>query len=312
MDIEPNYDLADSDKLVGSTFADKYELDSVIRNGSNYRIYEAKRSGGSKPIAIKLLHRDQVAEAVNTSSRFMQEVNVTKSLSHPGIVTVIDFGASRDGHIYLALELLAGKTLKEQLAESGPLSAKTAANVFRRLCKALAHCHSKGVFHLGLSPTDIILLPAQTGTSEFTAKIIDFGNAVVLKEGDRPVSVPANSGCPLYMSPEQRAGKIVDARSDIYSLGAVMYEALSGRPPFTGKDIEEINRAAMFKPPPPLSEENRDSSIPAYVEAAVFKAMAKNPSDRFENMLDMSNALSEKENSQSNGILSQIGKLFKR
>src|SRR6516162_6759383 len=164
------------DELIGTVLSNVYEIHSTIAKGSTSKIYKARNKFVEKYVAVKLLNAE-LAKSPMALKRFQFEAQVTCSIAHPGIVATHDFGFTESGRPYLILELLDGKTLSKQLADSGPMPAQTARDLFQQLCNTLQHCHSKGVIHRGLNPGDIILLSANGNKSKFSSKIIDFGIA---------------------------------------------------------------------------------------------------------------------------------------
>jgi serine/threonine protein kinase/tetratricopeptide (TPR) repeat protein len=287
---------AKNDPGVGSIIEEKYEILEVLGGGGMGVVYKAKHLLMHRTVAIKMLLPEVVASDI-ALARFQQEAQAASSLSHPNILAVFDFGQTADGKPYLVMDFLEGKSLSEILEEDGYLPLPRAVPIFVQICAGLAHAHQKGVIHRDLKPANIMLVDFE-GTGDFV-KIVDFGIAKLLprQDGDgTPMELTHTGqifGSPLYMSPEQCRGTALDARSDIYSLGCVMYRIVAGESPFMGQDALE----AMFKQvndnPRPFSTCCPEMEVPESFEAIVMKMLQKDPADRFQSMLQVRKALEE-------------------
>ena len=301
MSTEPS-----ADALIGTVLNDRFEIASLLGSGSNCHVYKATDKTDGKPVALKVL-REELVPISSCVQRLEHEAKVLSFLTHSGICSVSDFGYAGE-RPYLVMELIDGQTLAKLLQDNGPMSAATAVGVFHLVCSALQHCHQFGVVHRGLNPSEIML-----SSEDSTPKVIDFGIARSRPAGgedDLIAQLDAADkvvGSRLYMSPEQRQGKTADARSDVYALGCVMYEALMGRPPFEAITDIELNFKHADQEPPPLTAA---WSVPGSLAAVVQKAMAKEPQKRYQTMGEMAQALAGRSTKQVK-MLDKIEKLLK-
>jgi serine/threonine protein kinase len=276
--------------LIGSIFASRYEILSILGEGGMGVVYLAKHQLMDRLVAIKMLHGHLVSDHTSLK-RFQQEARTASLLAHPKIVTVHDFGVTDDGRPYLILDYLKGRGLRELIDEEGPLSAERAVKIFSQVCDGLSHAHSKGVIHRDLKPSNIMLIDGE----DDGVKLLDFGIAKLLPQsGLQSQSLTASGevfGTPLYMAPEQILGFPTDARSDLYSVGCVMYEVLCGKPPFAGHSLFETMQKHISEPIHPFSRYKSDLAVPAKLQSIIFKAMSKEPNDRQQTMLDLKQEL---------------------
>lgn len=256
---------AKEEPIVGTKIADKYEVLEVLGGGGMGVVYKAKHLLMHRTVAIKMLLPEVVASET-ALARFQQEAQAASSLSHPNILTVFDFGQTTDGKPYLVMDFLEGKSLAEILQDEDYLPVERAVPIFIQISAGLAHAHGKGVIHRDLKPANIMLVNFE-GTGDFV-KIVDFGIAKMLPrpgEDGQPVELTHTGqifGSPLYMSPEQCRGTGLDARSDIYSLGCVLYRVMSGESPFLGQDALEAMFKQVNENPRPFSECCPEMEIP--------------------------------------------------
>jgi serine/threonine protein kinase/tetratricopeptide (TPR) repeat protein len=281
--------------MVGKIIGEKYEVLETIGGGGMGMIYKAKHILMKRIVAIKMMHPQYVSSASNLK-RFQQEAQAASALSHPNILAVFDFGLTPAGAPYLVMDFLEGTNLAEVLDEVGLLPASRATNIFAQACAGLAHAHSKGVIHRDLKPGNIMLV--EFDQRKDFVKIVDFGIAKVLPTGDESESNHLTQtgevfGSPLYMSPEQCRGRNLDTRSDIYSLGCVMYRTLTGSSPFFGQDPMECMYKQVNEAPNKFFDANPDSKVPEALESIVFKCLAKEPGDRYQTMQELKDALLE-------------------
>jgi serine/threonine protein kinase/uncharacterized protein HemY len=279
----------------GSIIAEKYEIIEVLGTGGMGKVYKAKHLLMNRIVAIKTLLPQAVSNSV-ALKRFQQEAQAASALNHPNILTVYDFGITPDGLPYLVMDFLEGTTLGDAVLDVGPLPVRRALPIFLQVCDGLSHAHENGVIHRDLKPTNIMLID-YGGNPDFV-KIVDFGIAKVVPKNS---SEDSNSeqltqtgeifGSPLYMSPEQCQGKSLDARSDIYSFGCVMFRTLCGKPPFTGENRLEAMFKQMKEEAPRLSELSPDLTISIELEAIVLKCLAKDPDERYLSMTELAVAL---------------------
>lgn len=255
-------------------------------------IYKAHHTMLKKDVAIKILH--QVNEM--TVQRFQREAQAAYNLHHENVVAVHEFGVTEDGQPYMVMEFINGKTLAAVIEERGALPLDLCVNIFRQVCNGVAHAHSKGVLHRDLKPSNVMLTEPDSWNPQ--VRIVDFGIAKVLDDSDGETTAGHKLtrtgdfvGSPLYMSPEQCLGKNVDLRSDIYSIGCIMYEALTGVPPFSGGTPMEIMLCQMNDKAPTLKENAGGNSYPPWIERLVARALTKDPEQRFQTIDEMKNAL---------------------
>ena len=279
--------------MVGKVIGDKYEILEVVGGGGMGLIYKARHTLMKRIVAVKMMHAQYVSSSGNLM-RFQLEAQAASALSHPNILTVYDFGLTPEGSPYLVMDFLEGTNLAEVLDEQGFLPPLRAAHIFAQAADALGHAHSKGVIHRDLKPGNIMLV-ANEKDADFV-KIVDFGIAkLLLPQGESANLTKTGEvfGSPLYMSPEQCRGISADNRSDIYSLGCVMFRALSGSSPFVGQDPMQCMYKHVNELPPPIFDINPDSEVPAGLEAIVLKCLAKEPEARFQTMFELKEALDQ-------------------
>ena len=265
-----------------SALADRYRVDRELGAGGMATVYLATDLRHERDVAIKVLHPD--LGAMLGADRFLTEIRVTAKLQHPHILPLLDSG-SAGGLLYYVMPLVTGETLRARLAREKLLPIADALRIAREVADALQHAHSLGIIHRDIKPENILL---QGGY----AVVADFGIALALEHagGERMTQTGLSLGTPQYMSPEQAMGeRSIDARSDIYALGAVTYEMLSGDPPFDGNTVQSIIAKVLTERPTALRAIRDTVSAP--VEFAVFKALAKLPADRFASARDFASAL---------------------
>src|SRR2546421_5281052 len=281
-----------SDPLLGQTLAGKYRVEKLIKRGGMGAIYQGKHVLIDKTVAIKVL-RPSLALDDDVVARFSREAKAASRISHPHAVSVTDFGESENGIVFLVMEYLDGRTLKEIIKSEGPMALDRVVEIVRQVAGALDAAHEQGVVHRDLKSDNIML--SQTNGSDW-AKVLDFGIAKIQQpEGRHDVDITAANlvvGTPQYMSPEQcsQSGPI-DARSDIYSFGIIVYEMLAGRVPFTGESPTVIMMKQVQDSPPSILEA-RPELAPG-VAQVISKALAKQPADRFQSAGELSAALTD-------------------
>ncbi len=261
---------------------DRYRLGRELGQGGMATVYLAHDLRHERDVALKVL-RPELA-AVLGGERFLAEIKITARLDHPHILTLIDSGAS-DGFLWYVLPFVRGESLRDRLDREQQLPLEDALGIARQVAGALDHAHRHGVIHRDIKPENILF-------HEGEAMLADFGIALAVKEagGNRLTETGLSLGTPQYMSPEQATGdRTLDARSDIYSLGAVLYEMLAGEPPVTGPTVQALIAKLLTERPTKLRVV-RDT-VPEAVEAAVAKALAKAPADRFPSVADFAAAL---------------------
>ena len=263
----------------GQTLKQRYQIQSTLGRGGMGVDYQAYDHVLQRTVAIKVLPPRPTVD-VEFVTRFQREVMASANLRHPNIMTVYDVG-QQDGEYFIIMEYLNGTTLKQWLAQHGPMPAAQASQVVDQIASALDYAHARGIIHRDVKPSNIML------DSYESAVLMDFG-LVRAGEGFGPTRSTV-VGTPEYMAPEQALGRPVDGRTDIYSLGVVIYEMLSGHVPFARSTPIAIAHAHVYDLPPPLREGRPD--LPKSVESVVFKALAKRAEDRYNRAGDLARDL---------------------
>ena len=281
------------DRLVGQVLAGKYRIEEKIDEGGMGCVYRATHVLMEKVVAVKVLHPALAADD-KIVARFTREAKAASRLSHPHAINVTDFGESENGVVYLVMEYLRGRTLKDVIRKEGPLPLARAVEIVRQVSGALEAAHAEGVVHRDLKSDNIML--DETASGGDWAKVLDFGIAKIQQSVDKtdPGLTAPNIiiGTPQYMSPEQCAqASDIDARSDIYSFGIILYEMFVGHVPFTGDSPTVIMMKHLQEPPPSVLEERRD--LPAEVGRVVARSLAKRPEDRFQTVGELHDALAQ-------------------
>lgn len=276
--------MADITHKVQEALGDRYRVQGHLGTGGMAEVFLAEDLRHDRMVAVKVV-RPELAEAVG-AERFVREVRITAGLTHPNIPPLLDSGEA-DGLLYYVMPHIEGATLSERLTTEGRMGVKDSLLLARELADALAYAHREGVVHRDVKPSNVFL-------EEGHALLGDFGVALVAEtaDTDRITSTEVLLGTVEYMSPEQCSGAhSVDARSDIYSLGCVMYEMLAGEPPFVGRSRVAVVARQIGETPPPLSVLRGD--IPNSVEQIVTRCLAKAPADRFATGQDLRDALDQ-------------------
>lgn len=269
----------------------QYSLVERLGRGGMGDVFLAEHEMLKRPCVIKLIRPDRVRDE-KTLARFQREVQATARLSHWNTVEILDYGRTEDGTLYYVMEYLPGMSVAELVRNHGPLPPERVVYLLLQVCDALREAHQAGLVHRDVKPENIVV--TQRGGVYDVAKILDFGlvEAITEKRGPHSTSEGGITGSPLFLSPEQAAGSALgEPRSDIYSLGAVAYYMLTGRPPFLRETLVEIVDAHMREEPVPLSQHN--PQVPRDLEHVIHKCLAKDPSHRFQDMSELLHALSQ-------------------
>jgi serine/threonine protein kinase len=275
------------DSLIGSVLAGKYRIDARLNEGGMGSVYQGTHMLMEKTVAIKVL-RPSLAADEKIVARFSREARAASRISHPNALSVTDFGEDDNGIVFLVMEFLSGKTLKQVIRDEGTLPLQRVVEITRQIGDALAAAHAQGVVHRDLKSDNIMLLDT-TSVGDY-AKVLDFGIAKINEPDgkfDGDLTAPnLVIGTPQYMSPEQCSQDAeIDARSDIYSLGVILYEMLVGHVPFSGESATIVMMKHLQEPVPSVLEERPD--VPPPVGRVVARAMAKVPGNRYQNVADL-------------------------
>lgn len=275
-------------QAASGTFAGRYEIVDKIGIGGMAAIYKVRDLVVGEELAIKII-RPEIAAHDISHKRFRQEARAARDLNHPNIVSVRNYDVSDDGVPFLIMDFIDGVDLGRVLKTSGTLNLPIFYPVFIQVSGALVHAHSRGVIHRDVKPGNILV--TTTGDGEVWVKLVDFGIAKLLYPTDEDDQTHVLTkqgqtvGSPSYMSPEQVQGKPVDARSDIYSLGCVMFEAISGRLPFKADSAVQLAMHHVYSQP--ISLRKLIKTCPANLDRIVAHCLAKRPEDRYQNMFDL-------------------------
>ncbi|HKQ06461.1 MAG TPA: protein kinase [Blastocatellia bacterium] len=278
-----------ADPLVGAIFTDKYEIEAKLGTGGMCDVYRARHIRIGKAVAIKIL-RPEFAADPKIAERFEGEARAASLVRHPNAINIMDYGVAGRTP-FLVMELVEGATVRELLKRHGAMSVERVAGIVSQACGALESAHSVGVIHRDIKPENIII-------SEYDGRdwveVVDFGIAKIQEDVSRRAALTGANliiGTPRYMSPEQAEEQTVDARSDIYSFGIVVYEMLAGTPPFSGATATRLLIAHVVEPPPPLLSQRPD--IQPAVAAVVMRALEKDPARRQQSAAEFAREFAE-------------------
>lgn len=277
-----------SDPYLGRVIADRYLVERLLGVGSMGLVYRCRHTVLDRTVALKIIRQD-LAQDEETVGRFVTEARAASAIGSSHIVEVLDFGKLPDGAAYIVLEYLEGLTLGEALDAPGGFSVGDALDVAIQITEALSAAHAIGVVHRDLKPDNVFLLQSERG---WFAKILDFGIAKVMHGGQKLTAVGSVIGTPHYMSPEQATGARTDSRTDIYSLGVMLYEMCCGRVPFDAENPLAVISMQVTDEPPPLRKRMPEGRIlPQGLDLVIHKCLSKDPEERFSTMQDVRAAL---------------------
>jgi len=292
----------DRDGVIGKMLLGKYQVIELLGSGGMSRVYKAQQNFTKKTVALKLLHRHLSSNPV-MMRRFQAEAQASHHLAHQHIITVYDFGSTEDNQPFIVMDYLEGRALSEIVRTWGQLSIERCLKITDQILDALEHAHESGVLHRDLKPSNIVLVPVGENTDY--VKLVDFGIAKILPKAGLEAQELTQSGdvfgSPLYMSPEQCLGNMTDARSDIYSVGCLLYECLTGKPPLVGNNTLETMHKQVSEMPAGLSNVKADVRLVKQLEDIIFKAMAKAPEQRFQSALEMRKAIEQTQSEWKEG-----------
>jgi tRNA A-37 threonylcarbamoyl transferase component Bud32 len=278
--------------LVGKVVAGRYKVLDKLGEGGMGIVYLAEHITIEKKVALKVLLQEYAAKA-DLKDRFLQEAKAAAKIGHENIVDITDFGTTPDGSVFFAMEYLDGVDLSLAIRKGGPMPWSRAKPILIQICRALGAAHSKGIIHRDMKPENIHLIERE-GRADF-AKVLDFGIAKMsMDQGEKRLTRTGMIfGTPEYMSPEQAQGNKPDHRVDIYAVGVIMYEMVTGAVPFKADTFMGILTKHIFEAPVPPNQTSDQVQIPGEVEAIILKALAKDRDDRFKSMTEMAASIAQ-------------------
>ena len=268
--------VQEPDGLIGEVLASRYRIEARVGDGALGTVYRARHVKVGRPFAVKVLRRSMLGDDT-IRRRFLREAELAGALHHPSIVGVVDIGETRRGLCYLVMEYASGDTLYDLIVQAAPMPAARVIAIVRQLCDGLAHAHDHGLIHRDFKPENVIVERDQLGRDR--VKIIDFGVAILRDEAvssgpERLTTAGLVLGTPHYMAPEQALGKPIDHRVDLFALGVMCFEMLTGRPPFDGDGVD-IALANVTVETPAMRDRAPDVAVDPLLEAFTRVLMMK-------------------------------------
>lgn len=280
---------ASTDPLVGRTIGGSYVMQEIVGVGGMGRVYRAEQSTLGRTVAIKVIHPHLLSDD-QTVARFYTEARASSRLNHPNSVSIIDFGRTDDGVLYLAMEFLAGRDLAMIMHEDGPIPFRRSCDILMEVLSALEEAHRNDVVHRDLKPENIIL--RNMGSGRDLVKVVDFGLATIVGRENTSITKPGLvCGTPDYMPPEQGRGEAVDGRGDVYALGVVLFELLADHLPFEDETPTKVVLRHINDPVPDPRKAAPHRSIPDSLAEITMRALQKKPEDRYQTAHEMSKAI---------------------
>jgi len=290
--------------MLGKVLDNRYQIESVLGHGGMGMVFLATQTAVKRQVALKTLH-PSLASAPQFFERFRREAETASRLNHPNIITIFDFGRSQDGTCYFVMELVNGENLKQLVKGSGPLTLRRAVGIVEQAARGLGHAHQMGVVHRDIKPHNILI---STVDGQDHVKILDFGlvKALEVEDEEQLTSTGQVLGTPQYMPPEQAGGEVVDARSDLYSLGGVFYYTLTGGSPWGANTVRKALTAALTQSLPPVSTKRQGAAVPKGIEEFLRKALAKEKEDRHQSADELLDDLHAALRGASNEVLDAV------
>lgn len=275
--------------LTGTLLGGRYRVLELLGDGGMGCVYAAEHVDLRRKLAVKVL-REELSSVQDNVERFLREAQAASGIDHPNVVDITDFGRTPSGSVYFVMEYLEGEELARLMHREAPLPWTTAQIIVAQVARGLHAAHEVGIIHRDLKPANIFL--TRGPKRELVVKLLDFGIAKLTRQGRRPLTGQgAIFGTARYMSPEQAAGKDVDPRSDIYATGVVLYEMLTGAAPFESDNFIAVANQHMTAPVVPPRERAPNANIPESVESLILRTLAKEPSERYQTMLEFEAAV---------------------
>ncbi|MEK6336899.1 MAG: protein kinase [Acidobacteriota bacterium] len=284
----PTVRLVHPDPLIGQTIEGKYQLTARVGEGGMSVVYCARRVHIGDEVAVKVLLQ-KLAEDAGARARFRREAGAAAISHHPNVIAIHDFGETRDGSVpaFMVMELVKGTPLRDLMDSEERFAVERGKRLMRVICAGVGAAHRRGVVHRDLKPENVLVV-APDDDSEFeSVRIVDFGFAKLVTDA-AAAATGVVIGTPFYMSPEQCLGQPLDARSDVYSLGAMFYEMLSGTRPFSSEKVSGIINKQLYETPAPFPAE---LAIPRRISAGIMQALAKDPKERPQTATDLARQL---------------------
>ena len=275
------------DQHLGTLLDGKYRIDSFVTAGGMGSVYRAVHVMLDKTVAVKVI-KSELVTSDEVVARFLREARATSNLNHPNIVSVYDLGQTPDGTLYIAMEFIDGPSLKDVIRRNGPLTPLESIDILRQVASALSSAHRKQIVHRDLKSDNLML--ASEGARRIV-KLVDFGIAKTFDDSTQLTAAGYMLGTPHYMSPEQAAGKPVDHRADLYSLGVILYEMLTGEVPFGDAALTSVLVRLATEIPPPPSARRPDRGVPPSLDAVAMRCLEKDPDRRFHSADEFADAL---------------------
>ncbi len=279
-----NEDVLKRGDLVGTRLAANYEFLEVIGEGSAGFVFKARHPRLDKLVAVKMLRAAELKDV--SVSRFEREAKAVSQISHYNVVTIYDYGVTERKRPYMVMEYIQGESLQEKIEREGPLPLAAASAILIQACKGLQEVHDLGILHRDLKPENIVLQPRSDRAD--WVKIVDFGIAHLLEDRQqRLTDEGAVVGTVQFIAPERLRDLPADARSDIYSLGVILFEMLTARPMFEANSVQSWLVKAVTEPPPPPSQYRKDIQPGSAFDKVVLKATEKDPNNRYQSCVEM-------------------------
>ncbi len=292
-------------QFVGSIIQNRYEVEEPIGRGGMSSVYRARDMASGEKVAFKVMHAHLLDNPANVR-RFRREAQAANKVRHPHAVKIFDVGVTPNGSPYIIMDYLDGPSLSDVIEKEGKLPVERCLKIFIQACEGMSHVHELGVLHRDLKPSNIVLV--KEGDDADYVKVVDFGIAKVLAEEARSTlsKTPTGHalGSPPYMSPEQCRGIVVDKRADVYSMGCLMYEALTGRVPLEGETIVETMYKQVHELPKSLTGVEADVRLVERLEKILFRALSKDPNNRQQSMDELKHELEALSTNKTSGFKS--------